>query len=366
MTGDRHKGTDWKTSDFDYALPESLIAFHPSSERDVSRLMVLGPNRTEIGHAVFRDLPDLLPKRALLVLNDTRVIKARLHAVRPTGGAVEVLLVRPRGAAEYSCRFEALTRANRPLKEGDTLDISGVGASVVSKGSLGEAVLEIHLSPADFLHHVSRVGEVPLPPYIKRAAEPEDVERYQTVYAAQDGSSAAPTAGLHFTESLLHEIRARGVEIAAVTLHVGPGTFRPVKTEYLREHRMDREEYILSEETVSKIHRAKTEKRPIIAVGTTTVRALEGAFAAQGSLVPGPGATELFITPGFQFNVVDGLITNFHLPKSTLLSLVSALAGRERILSAYAEAVAKQYRFYSYGDAMLILPAAHAPLFGKQ
>jgi S-adenosylmethionine:tRNA ribosyltransferase-isomerase len=200
------------------------------------------------------------------------------------------------------------------------------------------------------------VGQVPLPPYIKRAPEPEDVERYQTVYATKDGSSAAPTAGLHFTKALLDEIRARGVETASITLHVGPGTFRPVKTEFLKDHRMDREEYILTEDTVSRIARAKSENRPVIAVGTTATRALEGAFAARGCLEAGAGFTELFITPGFQFNVVDGLITNFHLPKSTLLSLVSALAGRERILSAYGEAVEKKYRFYSFGDAMIILP----------
>ncbi len=355
MTGDLHSGTDLKTADFDYELPESLIALHPSDERDGSRLMVLDANGID-RHAAFRDLPEFLPARALLVLNDTRVIRARLQATRPTGGAVEVLLVRPLESAEYSCRFEALTRANRPLKVGDPLDIAGAGAVVVSKGEQGEAILDVNLSLSDFLKHVSRVGEVPLPPYIKRATEPEDIERYQTVYAAHDGSSAAPTAGLHFTDALLHEIRARGIETARVTLHVGPGTFRPVKAEYLRDHRMDKEEYTLGEQAVEKITLAKAEGRPVIAVGTTSVRALEGAFAAQGYLAPGSGFTSLFITPGFQFNVVDGLITNFHLPKSTLLSLVSALAGRDRVLTAYAEAVANRYRFYSYGDAMFIPP----------
>lgn len=318
--------------------------------------MVTDPDSSVNVHAQIRDLPEHLPGNALLVLNDTRVIKARLRAERPTGGAVEVLLIRPQKSDEHSCRFEALTRSNRPLKIGDALHISGVGAEVVSKGEQGEAVLDIHLPLHAFLQHAARVGEVPLPPYIKRAPEPSDVERYQTVYASLDGSSAAPTAGLHFTKDLLYEIQARGTETVSVTLHVGPGTFRPIKAEHLKDHRMDKEEYILSENAVSRILRAKSENRPVIAVGTTATRALEGAFAARGRLEPGAGFTELFITPGFEFNIVDGLITNFHLPKSTLLSLVSALAGRERILSAYAEAVEKKYRFYSFGDAMLILP----------
>ena len=351
-----HNPRDWKTEDFDYELPESLIAFHPPETRDGGRLLVVAPASDRFLHAAVRSLPDHLPENALLVLNDTRVIKARLEAVRPTGGAVEVLLVRSLGSGPHSCRYEALTRSNRPLKIGDSLDISGVGAEVVSKGVQGEAGLEIHLPLHEFLKHADRVGAVPLPPYIKRAPEPSDTERYQTVYATIDGSSAAPTAGLHFTRSLLDKVRARGVETASVTLHVGPGTFRPVKTEFLKDHRMDREEYTIPEATAAKILRAKAEERPVIAVGTTATRALEGAFAEHDSIAAGTGFTELFITPGFQFHVVDGLITNFHLPKSTLLSLVSALAGRERILAAYKEAVAQKYRFYSYGDAMLILP----------
>lgn len=354
----------WKTSDFDYDLPESFIAYHPPPQRDGGRMLVLQASGPAPLHARILDLPEYLPRNALLVLNDTRVIKARLEALRPTGGAVEVLLIRPQESTEYSCRFEVLTRSNRPLRIGDPLDLAGVGAAVLSKGEQGEAVLDIHLSLPEFLQHAARVGEVPLPPYIKRAVTPDDVIRYQTVYAAHDGSSAAPTAGLHFTESLLDEIRSRGVETAAVTLHVGPGTFRPVKVEHLKDHRMDREEFTLGEAAVTKILRAKAEHRPVIAVGTTAVRALEGAFAARGCLEPCTGYTELFITPGFTFNVVDGLLTNFHLPKSTLLALVSALAGRERILSAYAEAVRHQYRFYSYGDAMFISPKG-SPLSSK-
>jgi S-adenosylmethionine:tRNA ribosyltransferase-isomerase len=345
-----------KTSDFDYDLPESQIAYHPPAERDGGRLLVLNPNSKENEHHTVKDLPKVLPGNAVLVLNDTKVFKARLQAMRTTGGQVEVLLIRPHDTDELSCRFEVLTKSNRPLKVGDALDISGVPATVKSKGEQGEAILNIALPLHELFQHTAAVGEVPLPPYIKRRPVPEDVERYQTVYAAYNGSSAAPTAGLHFTDALLKEIQRMGVETVSVTLHVGPGTFRPVKAERLSDHRMDKEEYILTEEAVSKINRAKTEGRPIIAVGTTATRALEGAFAAKGLLEAGSGFTELFITPGFQFQVVDGLITNFHLPKSTLLSLVSALAGRDRILSAYAEAVAKQYRFYSYGDAMFILP----------
>ncbi len=345
-----------KTADFDYELPESLIAYHPPKERDGGRLLVLDPNGAENLHSSIKDLPSHLPRGAVLVLNDTKVFKARIKAARPTGGVVEVLLIRPHDADVRSCRFEALTKSNRPLKIGDALDLVGLQATVKEKGPNGEVILDIACPLHELFAHAMRVGEVPLPPYIKRAPVQEDMERYQTVYAVHDGSSAAPTAGLHFTDKLLCEIRNLGIETASVTLHVGPGTFRPVKAELLCDHRMDREEYILTEETVSTLIRAKSEGRKVIAVGTTATRALEGAYQAKGALRPGRGFTELFIKPGFEFQVVDGLITNFHLPKSTLLSLVSALAGRERILSAYAEAVARQYRFYSYGDAMFILP----------
>jgi S-adenosylmethionine:tRNA ribosyltransferase-isomerase len=217
-------------------------------------------------------------------------------------------------------------------------------------------VLDVDV-PFDALRdHLEVHGKVPLPPYIRRAPEPEDAVRYQTVYAANDGSVAAPTAGLHFTDALLDEIRARGVETAFVTLHVGPGTFRPVVVEDIGDHVMESESYVLTADVVDQIDRAKTEGRPVMAVGTTVTRALEGAFQAEGELLPGGRETDLFIKPGFEFKVIDGLMTNFHLPRSTLLCLVSALAGRERILGAYEEAVARQYRFYSYGDAMLIMP----------
>jgi S-adenosylmethionine:tRNA ribosyltransferase-isomerase len=346
-----------RTELFDYELPESLIASHPPKYRDGGRLLVIDPRNDDNAHRAIRDLPEVLPKDALLVANNTRVIPARLFGARPTGGKVEVLLVRPADSADPArCRFEALVQANRPLREGDRVDLHGVDVTVVSKGHRGEALIEAAVSTERFHEHVRAHGQVPLPPYIRRQPVPEDGERYQTVYAEQDGSVAAPTAGLHFTPGLMADIAARGVEVCFVTLHVGPGTFRPITADDVSDHEMDREEYFLSETTVSAIERAKAEGRPVVAVGTTTVRALEGAYAEQGALCPGHGFTRLFITPGFKFNVIDGLLTNFHLPRSTLLLLVSALVSRERILSAYREAVAMGYRFYSYGDAMLILP----------
>lgn len=356
-TGDFHgEARGLKTDTFDYELPESLIAFHPPKERDGGRLMVLDPETHLNHHRHVTDLPDILPEDALLVANDTRVIKARLRGTRPTGGKAEVLLVRPTEVGARACRYEALVKANRPLKVGDTVNVGGVTIEIVSKGERGEALVEVKSDTETFRSHIRDFGDVPLPPYIRRAAEPEDDERYQTVYAEKDGSVAAPTAGLHFTPELMARIRARGVAVRFITLHVGPGTFRPIASNDISAHKMDREEYVLPDGTVDAIREAKASGRPVIAVGTTTTRALEGAFAARGALSPGHGFTELFITPGFRFNVIDGLITNFHLPKSTLLLLVSALASRERILAAYQEAIERRYRFYSYGDAMFILP----------
>ncbi|MCP4677134.1 MAG: tRNA preQ1(34) S-adenosylmethionine ribosyltransferase-isomerase QueA [Deltaproteobacteria bacterium] len=340
----------------DYILPEGLIAFHPSKERDGSRLLVLSPDTEETDHRQIMDLPDLLPDRAVLVANDTRVVRARLNGRRPTGGAVEVLLVREVKAGETACRWKALTRANKRISVGDRIILDGISVQIIEKGDRGEATVEIDASSETLREHMAVSGEVPLPPYIRRAPVAEDVERYQTVYARHDGSVAAPTAGLHFTDALIERIAARGVEMVYVTLHVGPGTFRPISAVDTDEHSMDEEEYVLSEDTASTIRAAKDEGRPIIAVGTTVTRALEGAFAQQGALEACSGFTDIFITPGFKFRVVDGLITNFHLPRSTLLCLVSALAGRERVLAAYNQAVEKQYRFYSYGDAMFILP----------
>jgi S-adenosylmethionine:tRNA ribosyltransferase-isomerase len=346
-----------RTDLFDFALPDELVAAHPPAERDGGRLLVLDPGSGAVSHAAVRDLPALLPPGCLLVANDTRVIPARLRGRRPTGGAVEVLLVRQIDGGEAACAWLALVHANKPLRPGAAIDLHGVAARVRERGERGEAVIDIPMGAADFRRHVAACGEVPLPPYIRRAPETADRERYQTVFARDDGSVAAPTAGLHFTEELIARLGASGHELRFLTLHVGPGTFRPIAGDDLGDHVMDAERYAIPAGTAAAIREAKRDGRLVVAIGTTSARALEGA-AARGALDAAEGLTDLFIVPGFEFRVVDGLVTNFHLPRSTLLCLVSALAGRERVLAAYAEAVARRYRFYSYGDAMLILPRA--------
>ncbi len=329
------------TSDFDYHLPPERIA-QEAAPRGESRLLVLdreGPDR----HARIRDLPRLLRPGDLLVLNDTRVIPARLYGRRPSGGRMEVLLIERRGVREW----DALVKPGRRAQPGTRLDFEdGLAAEVMDKREDGRHLLRFS-EPVE--PHLDRLGHIPLPPYIHRPDTPADRERYQTVYARHPGSVAAPTAGLHFTEELLGEIEATGIEIARVTLHVGIGTFKPVSAERVEAHRMESERYEISEETAAVLRRA----RRVVAVGTTVVRTLESA-ARDGEVQPGSGSTELFITPGFNFQVVDALLTNFHLPRSTLLMLVSAFAGRERVLAAYEEAIREGYRFYSYGDAMLV------------
>jgi S-adenosylmethionine:tRNA ribosyltransferase-isomerase len=347
-----------RTELFDYALPEELIAARPPDARDGGRLLVLDPAGDRLVHAEVRELPSLLPPRCLLVANDTRVIPARLRGRRPTGGAVEVLLIRRVDGTESSCRWLALVHANKPLRVGAEIDLGGVAARVRERGARGEALLEFGIDDAGLRRHVAAAGEVPLPPYIRRAPEAADRERYQTVFARDDGSIAAPTAGLHFTEELIARLARAGHELRFLTLHVGPGTFRPIVADDLAAHAMDAERYVIPEGTAAAIREARAAGRPVVAIGTTAVRALEGAARACGGIAACEGSTELFIAPPFEFRAVDGLITNFHLPRSTLLCLVSALAGRERVLAAYAEAVARCYRFYSYGDAMLILPRA--------
>ncbi|HEX6900013.1 MAG TPA: tRNA preQ1(34) S-adenosylmethionine ribosyltransferase-isomerase QueA [Thermoanaerobaculia bacterium] len=329
------------TSDFDYHLPPERIA-QEAAPRGESRLLVLdreGPDR----HARIRDLPRLLRPGDLLVLNDTRVIPARLFGHRPSGGRMEVLLIERRGEREW----DALVKPGRRAQPGTRIDFAdGLAAEVVDKREDGRHLLRFS-EPVE--PHLDRLGHIPLPPYIHRPDTPADRERYQTIYARHPGSVAAPTAGLHFTEELLREIEAAGIGIARVTLHVGVGTFKPVSAEKIEEHRMESERYEISEETAAALRRA----RRVVAVGTTVVRTLESA-ARDGEVQPGSGATELFITPGFNFQLVDALLTNFHLPRSTLLMLVSAFAGRERVLAAYEEAIREGYRFYSYGDAMLV------------
>jgi S-adenosylmethionine:tRNA ribosyltransferase-isomerase len=335
------------TRDFDFELPAASIA-QEAAPRGESRLLVLdreGPDR----HAHVADLPRLLRPGDLLVLNDTRVIPARLFGRRAGWpGRMELLLVERLGDREW----DALVKPGRRAKPGTVIELEeSLTAEVILKREDGRHLLRFS-EPVE--PHLERLGHVPLPPYIHRPDTPEDRERYQTVYARSPGAVAAPTAGLHFTESLLAEIAAAGIEIARVTLHVGIGTFKPVTAERIEDHRMERERYEIGAEAAGAIRRARERSGRIVAVGTTVVRTLESAVTAGGEVLAGAGSTDIFITPGFQFQVVDVLLTNFHLPGSTLLMLVSAFAGRERILAAYGKAIREGYRFYSYGDAMLV------------
>ncbi len=336
-----------KLSDFDYPLPPELVAQHPSPERAASRLLRVEPGGT-LRDLAFRDLPSLVDARDLLVFNDTRVIKARLRGRKDTGGEVEVLVERVTGESTAL----AHVRASKSPKAGRRLEFApGVSAQVTGRrDDLFELRFEAGRSVLDVL---ASHGEVPLPPYITHAPDAEDESRYQTVYAAVPGAVAAPTAGLHFDRAMLDALAAKGIASARVTLHVGAGTFQPVRGEDISSHVMHEEWYSIPEATVSAIAATKARGGRVLAVGTTTLRALESAAAA-GPLSAQVARTRLFIVPGFRFQVVDRLLTNFHLPKSTLLMLVSAFSGTELIRSAYAHAVARRYRFFSYGDAMLL------------
>jgi S-adenosylmethionine:tRNA ribosyltransferase-isomerase len=339
------------TSDFDYELPDDLVA-QEALPRGESRLLVL-PASARPRHRVIRDLPDLLEPGDLLVVNDTRVIPARLFATLPTGGRVEILLVERRSELEWT----ALVKPGRRARPGALLRLEGdLAARVVAKGEDGRHLLRFD---REVESRLDRIGHVPLPPYIKRPDRAADRERYQTVWAAHPGAIAAPTAGLHFDDALLAALAERGVEIAPVTLHVGIGTFKPVTATLVHEHVMDAERWSVPAGTATAIARRRSAGGRVVAVGTTVVRTLEACAAEHGGEIrPGAGATGLFITPGFSFRVVDLLLTNFHLPRSTLLMLVCAFAGRERVLAAYREAIRERYRFYSYGDAMLLAKAA--------
>jgi len=337
-----------KLADFDYGLPESLIAQEPAEQRDRSRLMVLKRGSGGIEHRIFSDVEHHLIPGDLLVLNDTRVFPCRLLAKKPGGGKAEIFLLSEKGRNLW----EALVKGG--MAAGRRLSIaSGIEAELSDEGPDSTRTVRFH-GITDVRELLNDIGRTPLPPYIKRDPSPADRERYQTVYAAQEGAVAAPTAGLHFTGELLHRLASKGVEFAKVTLHVGPGTFQPVRVDTITEHRMLPERYSISAASAELINRAKTEHRRVIAVGTTSVRTIETASHDDGTVIPGEGSSTLFIYPGYRFKTTNGIITNFHLPKSTLLMLVSAFAGRERVLSAYREAVAEQYRFYSYGDAMYI------------
>ena len=345
-----------ETSRFCFELPPELIAQRPAAQRSAARLMVLEQGGGALRHLRVRDLPGLLPRGALLVLNDTRVLHARLTGRLPGGAEASFLLLEPELGGR---RWTALAPGARRLAAragGQVSFPAGVTAAVAAAGEgvAGEGALRLTFSQPVDAGYLERHGAVPLPPYVRRAADRADAERYQTVYAANPGSAAAPTAGLHFTPALLRELEEeRGVIVARVTLHVGAGTFTPIRTARVEDHVMHRERYLVPEAAALALAAARRDGRPVVAVGTTVVRTLESAW--DGAAVrPGAGSSGLFIYPGYRFRVVDQLLTNFHTPGSSLLALVAALAGEASIRAAYAAAVARRYRFFSYGDAMLI------------
>ena len=332
--------------DFDYQLPDELIARYPAPERGGSRMLAL--TDAGLAHRQFVDLPALLQPGDLLVFNDTRVIPARLFAAKESGGRVEILVERVLSDNEALVQL----RASNTTRPGSWMTFEG-GVRAQVQGRAGEFFHLLFPGAEPLLEVLERIGHMPLPHYIDRPDEETDLERYQTVYAREPGAVAAPTAGLHFDEAMLETLRGAGIDTGFVTLHVGAGTFKPVRVENVEEHRMHRELYHLPEALVEQVLATRASGGRVVAVGTTSLRALEAA-AQSSPLRAGQGETDIFIYPGYRFRVVDALITNFHLPRSTLLMLVSAFAGRERVLAAYREAVAREYRFFSYGDAMFI------------
>jgi len=340
-----------KTSDFNYELPEELIAQTPLERRDASRLLCLNRAAGELRHRHFYQLPQLLQKGDLLVMNDSRVLPARLYGTKvPTGAAMQFLLLERKDRDVW----EVLVKPGRRAQPGTVFSFGeGLLQAEVLEALPGGNRLARFSCQGDFYNVLEQIGQLPLPHYITR--ELQDKERYQTVYSREIGSAAAPTAGLHFTPELLGQLREKGIDTAFVTLHVGLGTFRPVKAEEVREHRMHAEHYALSEETAEKIRATKASGGRVIGVGTTSCRTLESVAGKYGEIRPDEGYTDIFVYPGYRFRVLDGLITNFHLPQSTLIMLVAAFAGYDRTMEAYREAVAEKYRFYSFGDAMLIL-----------
>ncbi len=343
-------------SELDYELPEELIAQRPTEDRVASRLLYSRASGPLLDHR-FSDLPKLLAEPVLFVANDTKVIPARLFGQKASGGKVEMLLIEKKEAATsetpYRERWLAMLRSSRAPKPGTVLSFGALEATVLGRE---EALFDLELRTDGRLPSavIAEQGEIPLPPYIERDVEEDDADRYQTVFAEEEGAVAAPTAGLHFSNELIEELRSQGHRFAQVTLHVGPGTFRPVKVENLDEHPMHEERYIVSSECADAIAQARAEGRRVLAIGTTVVRTLESAALEDGLVRVGEGRTRLFIKPPYRPKVVDHLITNFHLPKSTLLALVMALRGTERVRETYAHAVRERYRFFSYGDAMLL------------
>ncbi|HHW17674.1 MAG TPA: tRNA preQ1(34) S-adenosylmethionine ribosyltransferase-isomerase QueA [Firmicutes bacterium] len=341
-----------RIDEFDYELPEDLIAQTPALERDKSRLLVVDRRTGSLSHRMFYEVIEYLNSGDILVVNDTKVIPARLMARRSTGGKVEVLLLRQVEPDIWEC----LVRPGHKVKVGEKVSVGvgekGMTGTVLSRTDYGGRMIRWEYK-GDWEENLQRLGHTPLPPYIKTPLS--DPSRYQTVYARIPGSAAAPTAGLHFTEELLERIRQKGVVVKSITLEVGLGTFRPVREEIVEHHKMHREHFTVNEEAAAAINDARERGGKLVAVGTTVVRALETSALEDGTVRAFSGSTELFIYPGYRFKAVDHLITNFHLPKSTLLMLVSAFAGKELIMKAYHEAIRERYRFYSFGDAMLIL-----------
>jgi len=343
--------------EFDYELPESLIAQHPAGQRDASRLMVVNPQQRTTVAEQFKNIDHYFSRGDVLVVNNTRVIPARLLGHKQSGGKIEVFLVRKleRDGECWLC----LTKASKGPRIGTKIVLDeGLTATVIASSDGGYREVEFDYS-GDFLALIDNIGKMPLPPYINRAPESEDRQRYQTTFASQPGAVAAPTAGLHFTPQILQSLRDKGVVICELTLHVGLGTFQPIRVEKVADHQMHAEYYSIPQLTAHEINDAKREGRRVIALGTTAARTLEYAADNSGMIEPGCGMTDIFIYPGYEFKVVDALVTNFHLPQSTLLMLVSALAGRDFMLSAYRQAVADHYRFFSYGDCMFICNRAH-------
>ncbi len=349
-------------TDYDFELPEDRIAQHPAAKRDESRLFRVNRSDGSFSHHRFRDIASLLSPGDLLVVNNTRVVPARLTGRKETGGKIEVLIIDYAGGmkildTEGVFRCDCLVKASRGPGPGAKLILEDEIEATVAAVHNGFYEIEFHTEGARVSDFLERKGDIPLPPYIHREGDralAADREKYQTVYAECDGAVAAPTAGLHFTESLMEDLEAKGVEFAEITLHVGYGTFVPVRVDDIREHSMHSEFFTVSRETADRINRAKSEGRRVIAVGTTSVRTLEYAASRDGTVSAKSGMCDIFIYPPYRFRCVDAMITNFHLPQSTLLMLVSAFAGRETILSAYKTAVERDYRFFSYGDAMLI------------
>ncbi len=343
-------------SEFDYELPEELIAQTPAQKREMSKMLVLGKNGN-IEHKHFFDIVDYLGDNDVLILNNTKVIPARLYGHKEeTGAKIEIFLLKQKENKQW----EVLIKPSKRVKEGTAVNVSDELSATVLKPleDDGKWLVQLHYE-GDIYGVLSQVGNVPLPPYIERKMTSEelkklDYDRYQTVYAKHEGSVAAPTAGLHFTTEIMNKLKAKGVQIGFVNLTVGLGTFRPVKCENVLDHKMDSEEYHIPKETAELINNAKAQGKKIVAVGTTTVRTLESAWKEFGEIKECTSSSTLFIYPPYKFGVIDKLITNFHLPKSTLLMLVSALAGKENIMNAYKEAIANRYRFYSYGDCMFI------------